>query len=145
MNIKDFLTSFIKPNALKLGGEVAIPDIQPTNVFFQEGFGEDGFQGDANITSNPPYILSGVAINPKILYLSADGADNVANLRLEIITENYGENNIINAFVNEEEGNVQISFGTSNTMIVVDLPLNPLVEGQLYVDENGFVKVYTPS
>ena len=144
MNIKDFLTSFIKPNALKLGGEVAIPDIT-SPVFFQESFGQDGSEGDANIMSSENVILSGITMEAKVLSLSTIGPDNVANLRLGIITENYGENNIINAFVNEEEGNVQISFGTSNTMIVVDLPANPLVEGQLYVDENGFVKVYTPS
>jgi hypothetical protein len=124
---------------------LSINQVTTQNVFFQESFGQDGSEGDANIMSSENVILSGVTISPKVLSLSADGPDNVANLRLEIVTENYGGNNIINAFVNMEEEQVQISFGTSNTMIVVDLPANPLVEGQLYVDENGFVKVYTPS
>ena len=66
MTIQDFLTAFIKPNALKLGGEVAIPDITtPTYKVYTAVLSQTG-------TASPTAIvLQNTIGNISIAYESA--------------------------------------------------------------------------
>jgi hypothetical protein len=66
MTIQDFLTSFIKPNALKLGGEVAIPDITtPTYKVYTALLSQTGTASPTTI------VLQNTIGNISIAYESA--------------------------------------------------------------------------
>jgi hypothetical protein len=144
LNIKDFLGQYVKPNALKLGGENAVDNINTIPyAFVREVIGEDTNIGDLYISSNPEAPeeqLINFNVNAIGVEFLSQGSG--AQMYLNIQPEEQPVTNLLYAYYNEEEEKVQINIGEDTAIIKIKLPEleEGMAIGQLYVDENGFVK-----
>lgn len=137
LNIKDFLTAYVKPNALKLGGENSIPDINAVPSTAKFYIPDLSTIATALIDLNDNYGPSGtLTYSNDAAFWNTFTTSNVFNLTGTIdVNDLYIGGSYNEAEYSEDEGSTILTLAYSGNFNVSAFGenVNPLYEGGSYM------------